>query len=124
MDPKKTAPMLLVLFVVITATMVEPARGSTCMTTFFATLVQMIPCRPAVAPFSPILPSEACCNAIKALGQPCLCVLLSGPPISGMDRNMALQLPSKCTANFEPSKGKPNEHLVSYDNDPKNINAR
>ncbi|KAF2319434.1 hypothetical protein GH714_015797 [Hevea brasiliensis] len=56
----------------------------------------------AVAPYSPIPPSDACCNAVKSLGQPCLCVLVNGPPISGVDRNMALQLPDKCTANFEP----------------------
>ncbi|XP_062112395.1 protein M7 [Humulus lupulus] len=74
----------------------------TCASTFFSALIQLIPCRAAVAPFSPIPPSEACCNSLKALGQPCLCVLVNGPPISGVDRNMALQLPEKCTANFEP----------------------
>ncbi|KAF2293626.1 hypothetical protein GH714_003494 [Hevea brasiliensis] len=58
--------------------------------------------RAAVAPYRSIPPSEACCNAVKSLGQPCLCVLLNGPPISGVDRNMALQLPDKCFANFEP----------------------
>ncbi|XP_061368655.1 protein LIM2 [Gastrolobium bilobum] len=80
------------------------AQGQTtpCASTFFSALVQLIPCRTAVAPFSPLPPSEACCNALKALGQPCLCVLVNGPPISGVDRNMALQLPEKCTTQFEP----------------------
>ncbi|KAL6125152.1 hypothetical protein ACLB2K_073212 [Fragaria x ananassa] len=77
-------------------------QGNSCGLTFFASLIQLIPCRPAVIPFSPIPPSETCCTALKALGQPCLCVLVNGPPISGVDRNMAIQLPEKCSANFEP----------------------
>ncbi|KAJ0094577.1 hypothetical protein Patl1_17250 [Pistacia atlantica] len=82
----------------------ELAQGKShpCGNTFFSALVQLIPCRAAVAPFSPIPPSDACCNAVKSLGQPCLCTLVNGPPIAGIDRNMAMQLPDKCTANFEP----------------------
>ena len=79
-----------------------PAPAPTCTSTFFSALIRLIPCRAAVAPFSPIPPSEACCNSVRALGQPCLCILINGPPISGVDRNMALQLPDKCTANFAP----------------------
>ncbi|KAL5549766.1 hypothetical protein UlMin_004997 [Ulmus minor] len=79
-----------------------PGAATACASTFFSALVQLIPCRAAVAPFSPIPPSEACCDSLKALGQPCLCVLVNGPPISGVDRNMAMQLPDKCTSNFEP----------------------
>uniref|UniRef100_A0A7N0T310 Bifunctional inhibitor/plant lipid transfer protein/seed storage helical domain-containing protein n=1 Tax=Kalanchoe fedtschenkoi TaxID=63787 RepID=A0A7N0T310_KALFE len=74
----------------------------TCQNTFFSSLVQLIPCRPAVAPFSPYHPSEACCSAVKGLGQPCLCAVVNGPPISGVDRNMAVLLPEKCTTNFQP----------------------
>ncbi|KAG4950589.1 hypothetical protein JHK85_044496 [Glycine max] len=86
------------------AGLVAQVQSSPCTSTFFSALVQLIPCRAAVAPFSPIPPSDSCCNALKALGQPCLCVLVNGPPISGVDRNMASQLPDKCTANFEPLK--------------------
>ncbi|KAK2966317.1 hypothetical protein RJ640_028963 [Escallonia rubra] len=82
--------------------LVQESKGITCGNTFFSALVQLIPCRTAVAPFSPIPPSEACCASVKSLGQPCLCVLVNGPPISGVDRNMALQLPQKCAANFDP----------------------
>ncbi|KAJ7013035.1 protein LIM2 [Populus alba x Populus x berolinensis] len=80
----------------------EHGQAHPCGSTFFSALIQLIPCRAAVAPFSPIQPSELCCSAVKALGQPCLCTLVNGPPISGVDRNMALQLPDKCSANFEP----------------------
>lgn len=80
----------------------EQGQAHPCGSTFFSALIQLIPCRAAVAPFSPIQPSELCCSAVKALGQPCLCTLVNGPPISGVDRNMALQLPDKCSANFEP----------------------
>ncbi|GFQ08152.1 hypothetical protein PHJA_002959200 [Phtheirospermum japonicum] len=82
--------------------MVQESKGHPCGSTFFSALVHLIPCRAAVAPFSPIPPSESCCASVKALGQPCLCVLVNGPPISGVDRTMAMQLPEKCTANFEP----------------------
>nr|UZQ19745.1 protein LIM1 [Gleditsia microphylla] len=82
--------------------LVAQGQGTPCTSTFFSVLVQLIPCRAAVLPYSPIPPSETCCSAIRALGQPCLCVLLNGPPISGVDRDMALQLPAKCTTNFEP----------------------
>lgn len=104
MNPRKAAPLLLVLIVTVAGALVEPTGGSACTSTFFGALVQLVPCRAAVAPFSPIPPSETCCNAIRALGQPCLCVLVNGPPISGVDRNMALQLPAKCSVNFEPCK--------------------
>ncbi|CAL9003878.1 unnamed protein product [Prunus brigantina] len=80
----------------------QELAGTMCASTFFSSIVQLIPCRAAVVPFSPILPSETCCNALKALGQPCLCVLVNGPSISGVDRTMAMQLPEKCTINFEP----------------------
>ncbi|KAK8639881.1 hypothetical protein V6N13_138247 [Hibiscus sabdariffa] len=92
---------LMVLLLVLTG-MVEQGQGTTCHNTFLSALVQLIPCRAAVTPFSRIPPSDTCCNAIKALGQPCLCVLVNGPPITGVDRNMARQLPQKCSANFEP----------------------
>ncbi|GAB2272183.1 hypothetical protein Dimus_007003 [Dionaea muscipula] len=79
------------------------AQGhSSCRNTFFSALVQLIPCRASVTPYSPIPPTDSCCSAIKALGQPCLCVLINGPPISGVDRTMALMLPDKCLANFGP----------------------
>ncbi|XP_028799779.1 protein LIM1-like [Neltuma alba] len=96
----KASSILLVLLIV--RALVVQGQTTQCTSTFFSALVQLIPCRLSVAPFSPIPPSDACCSAIKALGQPCLCVLVNGPPISGVDRNMALQLPEKCTTNFEP----------------------
>lgn len=92
----------LLWILLIMAGLVAQVQSNPCTSTFFSALVQLIPCRAAVAPFSPIPPSDSCCNALKALGQPCLCVLVNGPPISGVDRNMASQLPDKCTANFEP----------------------
>lgn len=97
----KALPLMLV-FVLVTTSLVQQGKSHPCGSTFFAALVQLVPCRAAVAPFSPIPPSDACCNAVKTLGQPCLCTLVSGPPIAGVDRNMAMQLPDKCTANFEP----------------------
>ncbi|KAL3832915.1 hypothetical protein ACJIZ3_007651 [Penstemon smallii] len=98
----KSKTLLLVMLVIVMSALVRESTSHPCGSTFFSSLVQLIPCRPAVAPFSPIPPSEACCASIKALGQPCLCVLVNGPPISGVDRGMAMQLPEKCTANFEP----------------------
>lgn len=92
----------LLWILLIMAGLVAQVQSNPCTSTFFSALVQLIPCRAAVAPFSPIPPNDACCNALKGLGQPCLCVLVNGPPISGVDRNMASQLPDKCTANFEP----------------------
>ncbi|KAL6513474.1 hypothetical protein OROGR_020554 [Orobanche gracilis] len=92
----------LMLVLVMASIIMEEGNGHPCESTFFSALVQLIPCRAAVAPFSPIPPSEACCDSIKALGQPCLCVLVNGPPISGVDRTMAMQLPDKCMANSEP----------------------
>ncbi|CAN8254698.1 unnamed protein product [Cochlearia groenlandica] len=76
--------------------------GGGCSRTFFSALVQLIPCRSAVAPFSPVPPTESCCSAIVTLGRPCLCLLANGPPLSGIDRSMALQLPQRCSANFPP----------------------
>ncbi|XP_019425001.1 PREDICTED: putative lipid-transfer protein DIR1 [Lupinus angustifolius] len=91
--------MSLLLIMIALMAQVE---STPCTSTFFSALVQLIPCRSAVAPFSPIPPTDSCCNALKALGQPCLCVLVNGPPIAGVDRSMASQLPDKCTTDFEP----------------------
>ncbi|CAJ1958418.1 unnamed protein product [Sphenostylis stenocarpa] len=96
------AVSLVWLVMMMMGGLVAEVESSPCTSTFFSALVQLIPCRAAVAPFSSILPSDACCNALRGLGQPCLCVLVNGPPISGVDRNMASQLPDKCTTNFEP----------------------
>ncbi|TXG55803.1 hypothetical protein EZV62_017116 [Acer yangbiense] len=95
----KALPMLMIVLVM--TSLVEKGRSHPCGSTYFSALVQLIPCRSSVAPFSPIPPSETCCNAVKSLGQNCLCEIVNGPPITGIDRNMALQLPDKCTANFE-----------------------
>ncbi|CAN7057832.1 unnamed protein product, partial [Brassica rapa subsp. trilocularis] len=73
-----------------------------CRRTFFSSLVQLIPCRAAVAPFSPVPPTESCCAAIVTLGRPCLCLLANGPPLSGIDHSLALQLPLTCSSNFPP----------------------
>ncbi|XP_055817834.1 protein LIM1 [Solanum dulcamara] len=97
-----TSRTLVMLVLAITCgVLMKESNGHPCSSTFFSALIQLIPCRASVVPFSSVPPSEACCASIKALGQPCLCVLVNGPPISGVDRNMALQLPDKCTANFE-----------------------
>ncbi|KAG9151884.1 hypothetical protein Leryth_002154 [Lithospermum erythrorhizon] len=95
---------LMLVLVVMSSSLVHEgnAQGRACGSTFFSALVQMIPCRDAVAPFSTAPPSIACCAAIRALGQPCLCILVNGPPIAGVDRGMAMQLPQRCAANFEP----------------------
>ncbi|XP_042512223.1 protein LIM3-like [Macadamia integrifolia] len=90
----------LMLMVAMGST-VEHGMAQGCGSTFFSTLVQLVPCRPSVTPFSPIPPSEACCNSVKMLGQPCLCALVNGPPVTGVDRNMDMQLPAKCAADFE-----------------------
>ncbi|KAM7472480.1 hypothetical protein LguiA_010663 [Lonicera macranthoides] len=74
----------MLVFVVVVAGFVKESEGFSCGNTFFASLVQLIPCRAAVAPFSTIPPSEACCGAVKSLGKACLCVLINGPPISGV----------------------------------------
>ncbi|CAH9092080.1 unnamed protein product [Cuscuta europaea] len=88
---------------IIGGSLVQKSKGSPpCGSTFVSAIIQLLPCRPAVSPFRPYPPSEACCAAVRSLGQPCLCVILNGPPIIGVDRNMALQLPDRCTANFEP----------------------
>ncbi|ONK79039.1 uncharacterized protein A4U43_C01F2240 [Asparagus officinalis] len=57
---------------------------------------------PAVVPISPSPPSKACCDAIRTIGQTCFCSFLNGPPLTGVDRNSSLQLPSKCFLNYEP----------------------
>ncbi|XP_010257785.1 PREDICTED: protein LIM3 [Nelumbo nucifera] len=97
-----TKVVTFLVFMVAMASMVEHGMGQGCSSTFFAALVQLIPCRPAVTSFSPLPPTEGCCNAVRMLGQPCLCMLVSGPPIAGVDRNVAMQLPAKCAFNFEP----------------------
>ncbi|XP_042015600.1 non-specific lipid-transfer protein 3-like [Salvia splendens] len=98
---KMNTNMKLACLILVVVVVAQESTAHPCGSTFFSALIQLIPCRSAVAPFSPIPPTEACCASIKALGQPCLCVLVNGPPISGVDRTMATQLPEKCTANFE-----------------------
>lgn len=97
--------LLLLVFVFVMGCHVQESNGQmSCGSSYFSMLVQLIPCRASVIPLIHMPPTEACCAAIKALGQPCLCALLNGPTISGVDRNMAVQLPDKCMAYFEPCK--------------------
>ncbi|KAG9138203.1 hypothetical protein Leryth_001435 [Lithospermum erythrorhizon] len=97
------ATTLMLVFVVIASTLVHEAKSRPyCPSTFFAAFVQLMPCREALAPFSLALPSQSCCAAVKALGQPCWCVLANGPQIEGVDIGMTMQLPLKCAANFQP----------------------
>ncbi|XP_073274394.1 non-specific lipid-transfer protein 3 [Primulina huaijiensis] len=96
----KTLPFLMLVMLI--TCQVQESKAHPCGGTFFSALIQLIPCRGAVNPFSPIPPNESCCAAVKVLGQPCLCILVNGPPISGVDRELAKQLPEKCIANFEP----------------------
>jgi hypothetical protein len=70
-----------------------------------ALLRLMIPCKAAVAPFSPTPPDDECCSAVRELGQPCLCMLLAGPLISGADRRMLIRLPSTCAAAYDTDDG-------------------
>ncbi|KAK1426604.1 hypothetical protein QVD17_15280 [Tagetes erecta] len=103
MEKKETRlTVVMLMMVLVSGLLVQRSAGFPCGTTFFSALVQMIPCRASVAPFSPIPPNDACCTAIRILGQPCLCLLVNGPPISGVDRSMAMQLPDKCNVNFGP----------------------
>ncbi|XP_047313938.1 putative lipid-transfer protein DIR1 [Impatiens glandulifera] len=98
---KDTNTFSLVLLLVMVC-LADQGESQTCSRSFFSTMIQLIPCRPAVVSFSPIGPSQACCQAVRTLGQPCLCFLVNGPPIYGFDRSMVLQLPEKCIVNFEP----------------------
>ncbi|XP_020271440.1 putative lipid-transfer protein DIR1 [Asparagus officinalis] len=92
--------LLILTWALILGLLGHPATAqSPCSTSFFSVLVQLMPCRPAVAQFSTVPPSEVCCNAVRSLGQDCLCALLNGPPITGVDRDSALQLPNKCNVN-------------------------
>ncbi|XP_022949330.1 protein LIM1-like [Cucurbita moschata] len=90
------------VFLVVTTSLSEQSKGETCSFTFFSSLVRLIPCRPSVAPFRPTPPTAACCNAVRSLGQPCLCVLVNGPPVAGVDRDLVMLLPEKCPTNFDP----------------------
>ncbi|KAJ0641674.1 putative lipid-transfer protein DIR1 [Helianthus annuus] len=119
MENKAKTTVELMAAAIVMGLLVQVTVAHPCGSTFFSALVQLIPCRASVAPFSPIPPNEACCNAIKVLGQPCLCVLVNGPPISGVDRSMAMQLPEKCSVNFEPCNKlihhmHTNTHIYAY----------
>lgn len=93
---------VVVLTMVVMAGMMQKTKGNPCASSFFSALVELIPCRQAVVPFGNWQPTEACCAAVNALGQACMCVLINGPPISGVDRSLATLLPSKCSLDFDP----------------------
>lgn len=77
------------------------AQGA-CRNMYFVVLFRLIPCMPSVVSFAPAPPSEECCSAVKNVTQPCFCDLTNGPPINGVDRNVALTLPVQCSLNFDP----------------------
>ncbi|KAG9450677.1 hypothetical protein H6P81_010642 [Aristolochia fimbriata] len=98
----KLQTLMWVVFLVTLGEALKPGLSQACPTSYYSALMQLLPCRQAVGPFSPLPPSEACCVVVKSLGQPCLCSIINGPPISGVDRSMAMLLPAKCAANFGP----------------------
>ncbi|XP_010486304.1 PREDICTED: uncharacterized protein LOC104764467 [Camelina sativa] len=91
---------VMLLMVFVQSGLVRETLGHPCGRTILSALIQLVPCRPSLAPFSTLRPNELCCAAIKTLGQPCLRVLAKGPPIVGVNRTLALHLPGKCSANF------------------------
>lgn len=93
---------LLCLLVVVVVFFALESKGQICDSTFFGALMELMPCQQAVNPFAALPPSEACCAAIQALGQPCLCLVLNGPTLPYIDRTIAVQLPDQCSANFPP----------------------
>ncbi|XP_038900004.1 non-specific lipid-transfer protein P5-like [Benincasa hispida] len=95
-------PLQFLVFMMAIACFLEQGKAKFCSNSLISSLVQLIPCRPALSPFHPIPPSILCCNAIKTLGQSCLCALLDAPPVSGVDYNLAMSLPQKCATNFDP----------------------
>lgn len=104
MKQAKFKTLQFLVFMMAIACFLGQGKAKFCSNSLISSLVQLIPCRPALSPFHPIPPSLLCCNAIKTLGQSCLCALLDAPPVSGVDYNLAMSLPQKCATNFDPCK--------------------
>lgn len=102
--PPRVNLLNALILAVLLLSFTDQTMGQLCASTFVGSVLQLMPCRPAVAAFAAEPPSEPCCTALKVLGQPCLCMLINGPPIAGLDRSLAMQLPAKCAANFDPCK--------------------
>lgn len=102
MNKASFKPLQFLVFMMAIACFLEPGKAKFCSNSLISSLVQLIPCRPALSPFRPTPPSLLCCNALKTLGQPCLCAVLDAPPVSGVDYNLAMSLPQKCATNFDP----------------------
>ncbi|KAG6593320.1 putative lipid-transfer protein DIR1 [Cucurbita maxima] len=102
MKPGSFKPLQFLVFMIAMTCFVEPSKAKFCSNSLISTLVQLIPCKPSLSPFSPMPPSLLCCHALKTLGQPCLCAVLDAPPVSGIDYNVAMLLPQKCALNFHP----------------------
>ena len=102
MKPGSFKPLQFLVFMIAMTCFVEQSKAKFCSNSLISTLVQLIPCKPSLSPFSPMPPSLLCCHALKTLGQPCLCAVLDAPPVSGIDYNVAMLLPQKCALNFHP----------------------
>ncbi|KAL0374287.1 UNVERIFIED_CONTAM: hypothetical protein Sradi_3344400 [Sesamum radiatum] len=70
MKLSESKTLTLLMLVLAMAALVQESKGHPCGSTFFATLVQLIPCRAAVAPFSPVLPTRLAVHPSKLSGSP------------------------------------------------------
>lgn len=63
------------------------------------TIADFMECKPAVSGDKPLPPTPACCKALKGANIPCLCGFKNTnyPAMFGIDPNLALLLPYKCS---------------------------
>ena len=58
----------------------------------------LMECKPAVTPPSPVDPTDKCCAALETADLPCLCGYRNSMelPLLGIDPSLAMGLPAKC----------------------------
>ncbi|XP_020592490.1 putative lipid-transfer protein DIR1 [Phalaenopsis equestris] len=92
------APAILLL------TMLSLATAATAVSLCNISSDELDECRPAVSGLSPSEPTVACCSALEQADLPCLCSYRSSPllPSFGIDPDLAMQLPRKCSLSLPP----------------------
>lgn len=98
--PRTSMALALAVVLVVATTMgmmdlVSGAQGICNMTTD-----ELMACKPCISTVKPVeKPADACCTALAHADLPCLCAYKNSGvlPYLGIDPNLAMKLPAKCS---------------------------
>ncbi|XP_008792988.1 putative lipid-transfer protein DIR1 [Phoenix dactylifera] len=100
MEEKPRTVAFALAIVLVVATTMEMSLASGAQGFCNMTRDELMACKPSISTAKPVeKPADACCTALSHADLPCLCAYKNSGmlPYLGIDPNLAMQLPAKCS---------------------------